>query len=122
MHRNVSGKAPPVLVYLVTEDWYFLSHRLAIACEALKAGYEVHVATHVNMQGAEIERCGFTLHPLHWRRGSFNPFDLLSIIWQVRALYRKLAPDLVHHVALQSVLIGSLAALGLPVVQLNALT
>lgn len=121
MKSNGSGKAGPVLVYLVTEDWYFLSHRLPMACEAQRAGYQVHVATHVNMQGAEIEKHGFTLHALDWRRGSFNPLDLASIIRQVRALYRKLKPDLAHHVALQPSLIGSLAALGLPVVRLNAL-
>lgn len=121
MNRDVSRQAAPVLVYLVTEDWYFLSHRLPMACEARRAGYQVHVATHVNMQGAEIEKYGFALHPLRWRRGSFNPLDLISIIRQVRALYRNLAPDLVHHVALQPALIGSLAALGLPVMRLNAL-
>jgi glycosyltransferase involved in cell wall biosynthesis len=39
----------------------------------------------------------------------------------VRAQYRKIAPDLVHHVALQPTIVGSLAATGLPCVRLNAL-
>jgi len=111
----------PVLLYLVTEDWYFLSHRLPMASMAQRAGYEVHVATHVNGAGVEIEKHGFVLHPLAWRRGSMNPLDLVSIIRQVRALYRKLTPDLVHHVALQPSIIGSLAALGCPMRRLNAL-
>lgn len=111
----------PVLVYLVTEDWYFLSHRLPMAIMAQRAGYDVHVATHLNGSGAEIERHGFTLHPLSWRRGSMNPLDLLSIIREVRALYRRLKPDLVHHVALQPSIIGSLAALGNPVRRINAM-
>ena len=58
-------------------------------------------------------RYGFTLHPLDWRRGSTNPFDRLRIIGEVRRLYRNLKPDLVHHVALQPTVIGSLAALGI---------
>ncbi len=111
----------PVLVYLVTEDWYFLSHRLPMACAAQRAGYAVHVATQVNSGGAEIESYGFTVHRLSWRRGSVNPLDVLSIIRQVRALYSQLSPDLVHHVALQPSIIGSLAAIGLPVMRLNAL-
>jgi glycosyltransferase involved in cell wall biosynthesis len=111
----------PVLVYLVTEDWYFLSHRLPMATMAQRAGYDVHVATHLNGAGADIERHGFKLHPLAWRRGSMNPVDLVSIIRQIRALYRKLRPDLVHHVALQPSIIGSLAAVGSPVRRLNAL-
>lgn len=111
----------PVLLYLVTEDWYFLSHRLPMACAAQRAGYEVHVATRVGLHGAEIEKYGFALHPLTWRRGSLNPLALASIVLQVRSLYRRLAPDLVHHVALQPAIIGSLAAIGRPVTRLNAL-
>jgi glycosyltransferase involved in cell wall biosynthesis len=111
----------PVLAYLVTEDWYFLSHRLPMAQAARKAGYQVHVLTHVTDQGAAIEAHGFHLHRLAWRRGSMNPLDLAAIIRQIRALYCELAPDLVHHVALQPAIIGSLAAVGLPVIRLNAI-
>ena len=39
----------------------------------------------------------------------------------MRALYRKLKPDIVHHVALVPSLLGSIAALGLPMAKLNAL-
>ncbi len=110
----------PVLLYLVTEDWYFLSHRIPMALAAQRAGYEVHVATHVVDGAARIEALGFHLHPLAWKRGSLNPLDLIGIIRDVRALYRRLSPDLVHHVALQPSVIGSLAAFGLPIMQLNA--
>ncbi|HEY0300429.1 MAG TPA: glycosyltransferase family 4 protein [Rhizomicrobium sp.] len=112
--------AAPVLLYLVTEDWYFLSHRIPMALAAQRAGYEVHVATHVVDGGARIEALGFHLHPLAWRRGSVNPFDLIAIVREVRALYRRIMPDLVHHVALQPSVIGSLAATGLPIALLNA--
>jgi glycosyltransferase involved in cell wall biosynthesis len=116
----VQPAAKPILIYLVTEDWYFLSHRIPMALAAQRAGYDVHVATHVVNGGARIEALGFRLHPLAWRRGSVNPFDLITIVREVRALYRRLSPDLVHHVALQPSVIGSLAAWGLPITQLNA--
>lgn len=111
----------PVLVYLVTEDWYFVSHRLPMALAAQRAGYRVHVATRVKAHGEAIERHGFTLHPLDWKRGSIHPLNVASIVRQVRALYRRLDPDIVHHVALQPAIIGSLAAVGLPIARLNAL-
>ena len=110
----------PILLYLVTEDWYFLSHRIPMALAAQRAGYEVHVATHVVDGGDRIKALGFRLHPLAWRRGSLNPLDLFAIIREVRALYQRLSPDLVHHVALQPSVIGSFAAIGLPITQLNA--
>src|SRR4051812_9033658 len=109
------------LLYLVSEDWYFRSHRLPMALAAQRAGYEVHVATRVQADGGAIEALGFKLHPLAWQRGSTNPFDRLRLIGDVRRLYRTLKPDLVHHVALEPSVIGSLATLGLPARTLNAM-
>lgn len=93
-----------------------------MAMAAQQAGYQVHVATNVNKYAAKIEAYGFRLHPLVWRRGSVNPLRLVGLIRQVRGLYRRLAPDIVHHVALQPAVIGMLAARRLPMVQLNAMT
>lgn len=109
------------ILYLVSEDWYFVSHRLPMARAALRAGFEVHVATKVAKHGDAIEREGFILHPLDLRRGSLNPGCLLGAVREVRRIYRQLTPDLVHHVALMPSIVGSLAALGLPIVCLNAL-
>lgn len=111
----------PVLAYVVTEDWYFLSHRLPMARAALKAGFDVHVITHVNKGGAAIEAEGFRLHPVVWRRGSLHPLGFVSNIRAVREVYRAIKPALVHNVALQPTIVGSLAAIGLPSLRLNAL-
>ncbi len=108
------------LLYLVSEDWYFVSHRLPMARAAQAAGFEVHVATRVDKHGDSIRAEGFTLHPVAWRRGSLNPFRLLATVREIRALYRRLRPDLVHHVALVPSVLGSIAALGLPMAKLNA--
>jgi glycosyltransferase involved in cell wall biosynthesis len=109
------------ILYLVSEDWYFVSHRLPMARAAKQAGYEVHVATRVDECGDEITREGFVLHPIHWRRGSVNPVRLLAAVLETRRIYRQAKPDLVHHVAVVPAVVGSLATLGLPIVRLNAL-
>ena len=112
----------PMLVYLVTEDWYFLSHRLPMALAAQRAGYDVHVATRVDKaQARSIEAHGLHAASARLAARQPNPLIVLSIMRQVRDLYRRLKPDIVHHVALQPSVIGSLAALGLPVARLNAL-
>ncbi len=111
---------PQKILYLVSEDWYFISHRLPMARAAKAAGYEVHVATRVADHGGQIESEGFVLHPVEWRRGSMNLFRFLATVTQVRRLYRRLRPDLVHHVALVSTVVGSVAALGLSMARLNA--
>jgi len=117
-----SPRLKPVLVYLVTQDWYFMSHRVPIALAAQRAGYDVHVVTHVEKHGSAIEALGFRVHAVQWRRGSVNPLAFLDSIRAVRAHYRSIVPDIVHHVALQPTIVGSLAASGLPCVRLNALT
>jgi mannose/cellobiose epimerase-like protein (N-acyl-D-glucosamine 2-epimerase family)/glycosyltransferase involved in cell wall biosynthesis len=117
-----SSKTTPRVIYLVTEDWYFMSHRLPMARAARDAGFEVHVATRVDRHGAAIEAEGFHLHPISWRRGSLDPRDLVRVVREVRRLYRSLAPDLAHHVALPATVVGSLAATGLSIVCLNAMT
>ncbi len=118
---NSEMASRPRLLYLVSEDWYFLSHRLPMARAARAAGYEVHVATRVVDGGAAINAEGFALHPLHWRRGSTNPIDFIKAVTEVRRVYRALAPDLVHQVAFWPSIVGSLAAVGLAVKRVSAL-
>jgi glycosyltransferase involved in cell wall biosynthesis len=113
---------PRRVIYLVTEDWYFISHRLPMARAARDAGFEVHVATRVDRHAAAITAEGFHLHPVTWRRGSLDPREFTRTVRAVHKLYCELKPDLAHHVSLQAALVGSLAASGLPIVRLNAIT
>jgi glycosyltransferase involved in cell wall biosynthesis len=102
----------PRILYVVTEDWYFLSHRLPMARAAKAAGYEVHVAARIKDGRAGIEAEGFTAHPLAWSRGSLSVRDSFAAVRQLRALYRALEPAIVHNVALKPVLLGTVAGLG----------
>jgi len=110
------------ILYLVSEDWFFVSHRLPMARAAKNAGYDVHVAARVGDCADKITSEGFNLHPIQWHRGSMNPFRFMTGVAETRRLYRSVQPDLVHHVAFQPIVVGSLAALGLPVGVLNAFT
>jgi glycosyltransferase involved in cell wall biosynthesis len=101
------------ILYVVTEDWYFLSHRLPMARAAKAAGYEVHVATRLKDGRAAIEREGFMPHALDWSRGSLSFSGSLSAIVALRRLLRELRPDILHNVSLKPVLLGTLASLGL---------
>ena len=122
MARTGSLRPNPVLVYLVTQDWYFMAHRVPMALAAQRAGYDVHVITHIDKHRAAIQALGFRVHAVDWRRGSIDPFAFLNSIRAVRRHYRAIAPDLIHHVALQPTIVGSLAASNLTTVRLNALT
>ncbi|MBI5814493.1 MAG: glycosyltransferase family 4 protein [Nitrospinae bacterium] len=98
------------LLYFVTEDWYFWSHRLAIARAARDSGYEVTVATAVNEHGGRIAAEGFELAPLSLSRRSVNPIKETAGVGEIVSVYRRVRPHIVHHVALKPVIYGSIAA------------
>jgi len=97
-------------LYLVTEDWYFCSHRLALGRAAVEAGYDVVVATRVRDHGDEIRRAGIRVIPLQWKRRSTNVVAELRTLVELVRIYRREKPDVAHHVALKPVLYGSLVA------------
>jgi glycosyltransferase involved in cell wall biosynthesis len=107
-----SATSPPRLLYVVTEDWAFLSHRLPMARAARDAGFEVHVATRVRNGAAAIEAERFILHPIPFERGSLSPLAALATIVALRRVHRGVDPVLSHHVALQACVLGMVAALG----------
>jgi glycosyltransferase involved in cell wall biosynthesis len=100
----------PRLLFLITEDWYFWSHRLDLARSARDAGMEVLVATRVQDHGARIENEGFRLLPIRLRRRSWNPFSEIAAVIELVRLYRRERPDVAHHVAMKPMLYGSIAA------------
>jgi len=118
---DVLGK--PKVLFFVTEDWVFCSHRLALAVAALNRGYDVAVIARERNHGHIIREAGIRLIPLEISRRSINPISELMLIFKLFTIYRKERPDLVHHVALKPVLYGSIGALLAGVkLRVNALT
>ncbi len=99
------------VVFLVTEDWYFYSHRMPIARGLIKSGCEVVLLTRVNQHKARIEQEGVNVIPLGLKRESKNIIFEIKAVIEIALLYRKLKPHLVHHVAVKPILYGSIAAI-----------
>jgi glycosyltransferase involved in cell wall biosynthesis len=101
----------PRLLFVVTEDWYFASHRLELARAALAAGFEVGLATRISTCAKRIEGEGIRLLPLRcMRRSSRNPWIELRAIAELATIYREWRPAITHHVAAKPVIYGGLAA------------
>lgn len=99
------------LFYLVTEDWYFYSHRLPMARAAIRAGYDVYVICRVDQHRERIEAEGIKVIPLSLDRRSLNPLSAMRQIMSLTKIYRTQKPDIVHHIAMKPILYGSIAAL-----------
>jgi glycosyltransferase involved in cell wall biosynthesis len=101
----------PHLLLLITEDWYFRSHRLDLARAARDAGMEVSIATLTQDNGKWIMDEGFRYLPIPFVKGSrLHPLGPVSAVIKLAHLYRREKPDIVHHVALMPILYGSWAA------------
>src|SRR5882757_2198258 len=103
-------RGSPKLIFLVSEDWYFVSHRLELAVAARKAGYDVLIATNVSQHREQIEKAGIQICSIPIDRGGMNPLADLRTLIRVLQVYWSEKPDIVHHVALKPVIYGSLAA------------
>jgi glycosyltransferase involved in cell wall biosynthesis len=97
------------LLFIVNVDWFFVSHRLPIAVEAVKQGYEVHIATTVTDKLCLLESRGLTVHPLNLHRSRSGGAVLLEFL-EILSLIRKVTPDILHLVTIKPVLLGGIAA------------
>ena len=100
----------PKLLYLITEDWFFVSHFLPMARAARAAGFQVVVATRVRAHGARLAAEGCRVVPLENERRSFAPFEALRGFFRIARIVREERPDIVHCIALRMVVLGGLAA------------
>ena len=121
----MSGRVlEPKLLFLVTEDWYFCSHRIDLARAARAAGYQITVVTQVGADGARIRQEGFKLIPVKFPRSFAKPWNDAFLLARLVQIYRRERPDIIHHVSMKPVLYGSLAAklAGTTASVVNALT
>ena len=104
----------PRLLYIATEDWFFRSHFLPMARAARAAGFEVALATRLRKAAPALAAEGIRLLPLELGRAAADPRAVAREVRATRRLLRAERPDILHLVALKPVLVGGLAALGLP--------
>ena len=109
MNISLSHNSPRLL-FIVNVDWFFLSHRLPIALEAKRQGFDVHVATAFTDKKDELKEYGFILHQMPADRGKMGVGSLFSSLWFLFRLIQTVQPDLVHLVTIKPVLLGGLAA------------
>lgn len=98
------------ILIVVNVDWFFLSHRLPIAMAAVKAGYEVHIATAITDKLEILQNYGFIVHQLELDRSSSGLFSSLTSISGIYRVIRQIRPDVIHLVTIKPVIFGGMAA------------
>ena len=103
---------PTVLVYVINVDWYFDLHWLQRALAARESGATVHIImgmTDPAINGRLSEQ-GFTCHPWNIDRKSINPLLNLKRLFDLYALLKGIAPDIIHAITIKpNINVGLLA-------------
>lgn len=98
------------VLFFVSEDWYFCSHRLSLAKALKKEGFEIIVCTNISSHGDEIRNCGFKLISVPFYR-AFNPWKDVKTLVCLFLTFKDECPDITHNIALKPVILGSLISL-----------
>ncbi|MBT6048204.1 MAG: glycosyltransferase family 4 protein [Candidatus Scalindua sp.] len=98
------------LLFIVNVDWFFISHRLPVALEALRQGFEVHIATEITDSVEKLQTLGLIVHPLTITRSNTGLISNIRTFFQILSTINKINPDLVHLVTIKPVLLGGIAS------------
>jgi len=95
------------LLIVANVDWFFISHRLCIAKVAVKKGWEVSVLAQDTGRSCEITKEGIKFINCPFSRSGTNLIEEVKTIWSFYKIYKKVKPDVVHHITLKPVIYGS---------------
>jgi len=92
------------VLFIVSEDWYFISHRLSLAKSAIDNGYEVTLITRISKHRDYLNSLG--IKTVNWPiiRRSLNPFQELKTIYCIIKTVRSYKPDLIYSVGIKPVI------------------
>jgi len=86
------------LLYIVNVDWFFISHRLPIAIEAKKHGFDVVVACQFTQYKQSLLDHGFEVCDIPFSRSGRNAINEAKAMLNIRAIINEHKPDIVHAV------------------------
>ena len=101
----------PKIVFFITEDWYFVSHRLPIAIESIKKGFDVYLVTKkTGSKSKIIEAHGIKVININISRGEISPISDAKVLIKLILILKKIRPEILHAVAMKPILYGNIAS------------
>ncbi len=102
------------ILFVITVDWTFITHRLHLAEKAIEDGYEVAILTKFTKYESFIRAKG--IKTFHWNvsRNSLSPINSIVSILMIRNVLKKWRPNIVHSVSIKSVIYSGLVLKAYP--------
>ena len=98
------------ILFIVTEDWYFLSHRLKLAKFLSKKGFQIFVCCKDTGKVKEIEKNGISYFSLNTDRKSLSIIKFFKESISIIKIAKNINPEVVHLISMRSIITGILAA------------
>ncbi len=96
------------ILFIISEESYFMSHRLNLAIEALEKGYKVGLLCNRGKNIHSIKEKGIEVFNFSLSRTSLSPLNHLKTIIKISKTFKLFKPDLIHAVAIKPVIFSSL--------------
>ena len=97
------------LLIVVNVDWFFVSHRLAIALKAREEGYNVTIACRFTEHKAELIKMGFNVIDIPFSRSGGGAKSEIVTIKTLKNIITEVEPSIIHAVTIKPVLYTGLA-------------
>lgn len=88
---------------------YFLSHRIAAYKAAIDSGMRVSLVCNVDTNLDKTKNLQIEIYDINWKRNTFNIFEWIKNIYNLRKIMNGLYPKFVHCIALHSIFFYTLA-------------
>jgi glycosyltransferase involved in cell wall biosynthesis len=100
------------ILFIVPEDFGFVSHRMSLAKKMIALGWDVVLATRINEHKKIIEDAGIKLYDLsHSNNNIKRHSNIIATIFKLVLLYRREKPDIIHHFTIRMLILGTIASL-----------
>jgi len=106
-----NGHVKKKVLFVTTEDWAFISHRLHLGKSAVSAGYKVSLAANPSSQSSILIEHKINFFEWNLKRGSLNIFGSIIEIIRIFKILEYHQPDIVHAVALKPMLFVHISSL-----------
>lgn len=96
------------ILFIVNVDWFFLSHRLPLATEIIKRGFETHLACTLTSKKSLFNKYGIITHDLKMERSSISLISELIAFFRMKKIIDKVKPDIIHLISIKPIIFGGL--------------
>ena len=98
------------ILFVVNDDSFFVSHRLPLAINAQKEGFEVHILSGISSQSSAIYNYQFKVHKLNFKKTSVNPTKFWKSLCKVIKVLKSIKPDVLHLITVKPIIWGGFAS------------